>query len=106
MDDKVGKGGSALSGGQKAMVWFLRAVMQKSSLIISDEPGASLDPQSKKQVTQMLDIIAKDRAIILITHDMDMLVNFDRVITFEKGKFISDINQNNKKSNNNKNGWN
>ena len=104
MDQKVGKGGSSLSGGQKAMVWFLRAVMQKSSLIISDEPGASLDPQSKKQVTQMLDIIAKDRSIILITHDMDMLVNFDRIITFEKGKIISD--KDNRKNNKNNNKWN
>jgi ABC-type bacteriocin/lantibiotic exporter with double-glycine peptidase domain len=104
LDDKVGKGGSSLSGGQKAMVWFLRAAMQKTILLISDEPGASLDPQSKKQVTQMLDIIGKDRALILITHDMDMLKNFDRIITFEKGKIISDVKGNNK--NNKNNGWN
>ena len=107
MDDKVGKGGSSLSGGAKAMVWFLRAVMKKTKVIISDEPGASLDPQSKNQVMDMINIIGKDRTIILITHDMDMADNMDRIITLDKGKIISDVNNKQKsKKNNNNYGWN
>ena len=89
------------------MVWFLRAVMKKTKVIISDEPGASLDPQSKNQVMDMINIIGKDRTIILITHDMDMADNMDRIITLDKGKIISDVNNKQKSKNNNNNyGWN
>ena len=107
MDNKVGKGGSSLSGGQKSMVWFLRAAMQKTSVICSDEPGAALDPQSRKQITQMINVISKGKSIILITHDMDMAENMDRIITLDKGKIISDVNNKQKSKNNNNNyGWN
>ena len=99
MDDKVGKGGSHLSGGSRQLLWIIRAIMQKCSLCILDEPSSSLDPQSKENIKKMMKIMGKDRAVIMITHDYDMLEHFDRVITFEKGKIISDKpnNKNSKK---------
>jgi ATP-binding cassette subfamily B protein len=109
LDDKVGKNGSGYSGGQMAMIWFLRAAMQKCSLIISDETSAALDPKSRKQIKQMIDIISRDKSVIVITHDDEMTVGMDRILTLDKGKIISDIkgnkNSNNKNSNNNS-GWN
>ena len=101
MDDKVGKGGSHLSGGSRQLLWIIRAIMQKCSLCILDEPSSSLDPQSKENIKKMMKIMGKDRAVIMITHDYDMLEHFDRVITFEKGKIISDKpnNKNSKNSN-------
>jgi ABC-type bacteriocin/lantibiotic exporter with double-glycine peptidase domain len=108
LDDKVGKNGSKFSGGQLAMIWFLRAAMQKAQLIITDEASAALDPQSRKQIKKMIDIIAKDKSIIVITHDDEMTIGMDRIITFEKGKIISDIKGNKNSNNNNNNGnrWN
>ena len=97
MDEKVGKGGQNFSGGQKGTIWFLRAAMQEANLIVADEPTSALDPQSKLQIKKMLDIIAKKKAIIVITHDNDMTKGMDRIITFDKGKIISDVKQNNKK---------
>ena len=105
MDDKVGKNGSSYSGGQIAMIWFLRAAMQNAKLIITDEASAALDPQSRKQIKKMIDIMSKDKSIIVITHDEEMTVGMDRIITFEKGKIISD-KANNKNSNSTNNGWN
>jgi len=90
MDEKVGKGGQNFSGGQKGTIWFLRAAMQNANLIIADEPTSALDPQSKAQIKKMIDIIAKKKAVIVITHDNDMTKGMDRVITFDKGKIISD----------------
>ena len=105
MDEKVGKNGSGYSGGQMAMIWFLRAAMQKCSLIISDESSAALDPKSRKQIKKMIDIIAKDKSVIVITHDEEMTVGMDRLITLDKGKIISDVdNRKNNKSSNNR--WN
>jgi len=111
MDDKVGKGGSHLSGGSRQLLWIIRAIMQKCSLCILDEPSSSLDPQSKENIKKMMKIMGKDRAVIMITHDYDMLEHFDRIITFEKGKIISDEannknNNRNSNSNRNSNGWN
>ena len=97
MDEKVGKGGQNFSGGQKGTIWFLRAAMQNANLIIADEPTSALDPQSKAQIKKMIDIIAKKKAVIVITHDNDMTKGMDRIITFDKGKIISDVKQNNKK---------
>ena len=109
LNDKVGKNGSTYSGGQLAMIWFLRAAMQNAKVIIADEASAALDPQSRKQIKKMIDIIAKDKSVIVITHDEEMTVGMDRIITLDKGKIISDIKQNNKNSNSNSNtnnGWN
>jgi ABC-type transport system involved in cytochrome bd biosynthesis fused ATPase/permease subunit len=51
--------------------------------------------------------MAKDKAVIVITHDMEMTEGMDRIITFEKGKIISDVNNKQKSKNNNNNyGWN
>ena len=91
MELKVGKGGSNLSGGSRQIVWIVRAIMQNCKLCILDEPTSSLDPQSKEYIKKMIDIMAKDRAVIIITHDMDMTENMDRIIKFEKGKIISDV---------------
>jgi ABC-type bacteriocin/lantibiotic exporter with double-glycine peptidase domain len=104
LDDKVGKNGSKFSGGQLAMIWFLRAAMKNAQLIITDEASAALDPQSRKQIKKMIDIMSKNKSIIVITHDDEMTVGMDRIITFEKGKIISDIKGN--KNNNKNNGWN
>jgi ABC-type bacteriocin/lantibiotic exporter with double-glycine peptidase domain len=90
MNEKVGKTGGNFSGGQKSAIWFIRAAMKPTSLLIADEPSSSLDPESKQYIKKMLDILGKDRGIILITHDMDMIENMDRIITFEKGHVISD----------------
>jgi ATP-binding cassette subfamily C protein LapB len=100
MDEKVGKGGQNFSGGQKGTIWFLRAAMQKANVIIADEPTSALDPQSKLQIKKMIDIIAKKKAVIVITHDDDMTVGMDRIITFDKGKIISDVKPGQRQSDN------
>ena len=91
IDLKVGKNGGNFSGGQKNMVFFLRAAMQNAPLIIADEPASALDPESTQQIKKMIDIIGRDKGIILITHDMELTDNMDRIIKFEKGKVISDV---------------
>lgn len=90
INKEVGKQGSNLSGGQRQMVWLVRAVLRNSPVIILDEPTSSLDPVSKKQIKKMIDILGKNRTLILITHDEDLVVGMDRLIRFDKGKIIHD----------------
>ena len=90
MDQEVGKQGTRLSGGQRQMVWLIRAILRNSPVIILDEPTASLDPVSKKQVKKMIDILGNNRTLIMITHDEDLVEGMDRLIKFDKGKIIHD----------------
>jgi ABC-type multidrug transport system fused ATPase/permease subunit len=96
MHDKVGKLGSHFSGGQIQIIFLIRAFFKKCSLICADEITSALDPVATQQIKKMLNIITKDRALVLITHDMEMTKDMDRIIKFEKGKIISDIRQNKK----------
>jgi ABC-type bacteriocin/lantibiotic exporter with double-glycine peptidase domain len=100
LHEKVGKTGEKLSGGMRQIVWFLRAIMKKSSLIVADEPTSALDAESRKHIAEMIDYIAKERAIIIITHNLEMTENMERVIVMEKGKIISDTIKDTNNTNN------
>ena len=95
MHEKVGKQGSTLSGGQRSIVWMIRAVLKNSPIIVLDEPESSLDPINRANVKKMINVISKNRTLIIITHDMEMTKDMDRIIKLEKGKIISDINKKN-----------
>jgi ATP-binding cassette subfamily B protein len=101
MDDKVGKQGSLLSGGQRSIVWMIRAILKNASLIILDEPESSLDPLNRANVKKMINVISQNRGLIMITHDMSMADEMDRVIRIDKGKIVSDNNKNTKLNNTN-----
>lgn len=96
LHEKVGKLGSHFSGGQIQIIFLIRAFFKNCSLICADEITSALDPKATQQIKHMINIISKNKAIILITHDMEMTKDMDRVITFEKGKIISDITKNKK----------
>lgn len=88
MNDTVGKNGSKLSGGQRQVVWLLRALLSKPPVIILDEPTASMDNKSKIEVTKLVKKLGENSTIILITHDELLLKYVDRKITFKGGKVI------------------
>jgi ABC-type bacteriocin/lantibiotic exporter with double-glycine peptidase domain len=91
MHDSVGKHGTSLSGGQRQMVWLVRAVLKKSPVVILDEPSASLDPTSTHLVQKMIQHIGKSKTVILITHDKEFTKGMDRLIFFDSGRIIKDI---------------
>jgi len=92
MMKNVGKQGGTLSGGQRQMVWLIRAILRSCPVIILDEPTASLDPVSKLQVKKMIQLLGNNRTLMLITHDEDLIDGMDRLIRFDKGKIIHDEN--------------
>ena len=96
MNEKVGKQGSLLSGGQRSIIWMIRAVLKNASLIILDEPESSLDPLNRANVKKMINVISQNRGLIMITHDMSMSKEMDRIIRIDKGKIVSDITQSKK----------
>lgn len=91
MHKPVGKGGGTLSGGQRQIIWLLRCLFKKSPVVILDEPTSSLDPESKAQIINMINYIRKQKTVIIITHDKELMGLGDRLIEFKNGKLIKDI---------------
>lgn len=83
---------SELSGGQQQRVSIGRAVFNKPSIILADEPTGNLDTKNSKDVIELLKFTAKkyNQTLILITHDVNIATMADRVITIEDGEIISD----------------
>ena len=83
---------SELSGGQQQRVSIGRAVFNKPSIILADEPTGNLDTKNSKDVIELLKFTAKkyNQTLILITHDVNIAAMADRVITIEDGEIISD----------------
>ena len=83
---------SQLSGGQQQRVSIGRALANKPSIILADEPTGNLDSKNSKEVLELLKYCAKkyNQTLILITHDINIAKSADRVITIEDGEIISE----------------
>lgn len=86
---------SELSGGQQQRVSIGRALINKPSIILADEPTGNLDSKNTREVTELLKFTARkfNQTLILITHDSNIASMADRVITIEDGQIIEDTSQ-------------
>lgn len=100
LSEKRNKLASTLSGGMKRRLNILLALMHQPDIVILDEPQAGLDPQSRVLVRDYIRSIARNKTIIITTHDMeeaDKLV--DRVAIIDNGRIlVEDTPQSLKKS--------
>ena len=69
MDQPLGNDGIKLSGGQRQMVWIIRAMLRNPSIIIFDEPTSALDKKNKQNIIEIIKKIGKDKTILIISHD-------------------------------------
>ena len=77
-----------LSGGQQQRVSIGRAVVNNPAIILADEPTGNLDSKSSEEVVELLKMTNKKykQTIIMITHNLELANEADRVITIEDGK--------------------
>ena len=81
MSDKATAKPYELSGGEQQRVAIARAILNQPKLIIADEPTANLDPDTARQITALLrDIAQKGTAVIMSTHNMQMLELFPGIV--------------------------
>jgi putative ABC transport system ATP-binding protein len=80
-----------LSGGQKQRVAIARALVNEPKLVLADEPTASLDKQSGREVVELMQRLAKERGstVLLVTHDHRILDVADRIMHLEDGRLSS-----------------
>lgn len=81
-----------LSGGQQQRVSIGRALMNRPSLLLADEPTGNLDSKASKDIIELLKMSNQKykQTIIMITHDYNLALNADRIITIDDGKIVSD----------------
>lgn len=82
-----------LSGGQQQRIAIARALVHNPSLIICDEPTASLDAKTGKGVIEILRAVANDhqRAVLVVTHDPRIYHFADRILEMSDGRIIGDF---------------
>lgn len=81
-----------LSGGQQQRVSIGRALMNRPALLLADEPTGNLDSKASKDIVELLKMSNEkyNQTIIMITHDYNLALNANRIITIDDGKIVSD----------------
>jgi biotin transport system ATP-binding protein len=77
-----------LSGGEKQMLAISSVLVMEPQYVVFDEPMTLLDLRNKKLVLDTIQTI--EQSVILVTHDLDHLHDFERVIVFDRGEIVAD----------------
>jgi len=89
-DLNVGERGERLSGGQRQGIAVARAIINRASILLLDEPTASVDNTTEMLFLKHFSEYVKDRTLLLVTHKASMLSLVDRLIVLNEGKIIAD----------------
>ena len=85
---------SKLSGGQKQRVAIARALAKDTPIIVCDEPTGNLDSKSAKGIINLLKDISKDKLVIVVTHNHEIVRQMNkRVINLKNGMIANDIKE-------------
>lgn len=95
IEDRVDHLPSALSGGQQQRIAIARALANKPAILFADEPTGNLDGKSGREVLSLLKFASKELGVtlILVTHDLHVAEQADRILTIEDGKIVRDSKQ-------------
>lgn len=89
-DMPIGEGGSGLSGGQRQSIAIARALLHDPSILVLDEPSASMDPESEYLLIKRLEEHVPEKTLIVVTHRNSVLSLVDRIIVIDQGRIAAD----------------
>ena len=93
LGDHISKKPNQLSGGQMQRVAIARALVNDPDILLADEPTGALDTETGIQVMDLLSEVAKDRLVIMVTHNPELAQAYaNRIVNFSDGKVVGDSN--------------
>ena len=78
----------SLSGGQQQRIALARMFLKDPPIVFLDEPTASLDAIASQQVKKSLDLIKKDRTVIMVSHNIAQIIDADDLVVIENGRVV------------------
>ena len=93
IEDKRNSLPNQLSGGQQQRVSIARAIITDPALLLADEPTGNLDSKATDDIVSLLKMTNKNfgQTIIMITHDLDIAAQADRILTISDGKLKKEV---------------
>ena len=82
----LGEGGRQLSGGELRRLGLARALLHNGDLLLLDEPTEGLDAETEQQILALLREVARGKTLIMVTHRLRGLENFDRICVMDSGR--------------------
>ena len=93
LGSEINKRPNQMSGGQMQRVAIARALVNNPEILLADEPTGALDSETSVQIMELLKEIAKDRLVIMVTHNPELAETYStRIIRIIDGKIIGDTN--------------
>lgn len=93
LEKQIHKKPNQLSGGQMQRVAIARALVNNPDIVLADEPTGALDSETSVQVMELLKEVAKDRLVVMVTHNPELAQNYaTRIVNLKDGKICADSN--------------
>jgi len=77
-----------LSGGQKQLLAICGVLIMRPKIIVFDEPTTLLDLRNKKCIAEVINTLSQQ--IFFVSHDLQLLENFERILVFDQGQIVCD----------------
>ena len=91
LGDQLNKKPNQMSGGQMQRVAIARALVNDPSIVLADEPTGALDSETSVQVMEILKEVAKDRLVIMVTHNPELADEYaSRIVRLRDGEVVDD----------------
>jgi len=89
LQTRVGEGGVRLSGGQKQRIGIARALYGEPDILVFDEATSALDSKIEAEIMSELHFVAKDKTLIVVTHQLVSPSYFDKIYRLDNGRIFS-----------------
>ncbi|QNS14472.1 lipid A ABC transporter ATP-binding protein/permease MsbA [Mannheimia bovis] len=88
LDTVIGENGASLSGGQRQRLAIARALLRNSPVLVLDEATSALDTESERAIQSALELLQKDRTVLVIAHRLSTIEKADEILVVDHGNII------------------